>query len=193
MSGRSGSRVVSSFSLGKVEKVGKPYEARISISHLPSPILRKVGNSSAEEAAPARCQETRSGLVAVWFESLERLSPEEDPCPGFRTGHWRTARASSLAFIEQFGEQAAALGWTTRELFGVDPEVGIVRVDQTGALMLTGRNNVVALTAETIRYDDELIYRRAPRGLAVPVWDFRHNSQETWCLPVTPTQLPPLF
>ena len=55
-------------------------------------------------------------------------------------------------------------------------------------LMLTGRSAVVALTAEAIRYDDGLVYRRAPRGLAVPVWDFRRDRQEIEDPPFAPAR-----
>ena len=34
-----------------------------------------------------------------------------------------------IAFLDEFDDQAAALGWTTAELFGVHPTAGFIRVD----------------------------------------------------------------
>ena len=119
-----------------------------------------------------------SSEASVWFDRIRHLRTDEDPCPGFRSGQWAHTRAASLAFIESFGGLAISLGWTARELFGVDPKVGITRVDNSGALMITGRSAVVSLTADEIGYADGLTHRRQPRGLSIPVWEFKSNREK---------------
>jgi hypothetical protein len=165
-SGADARACVSSLSVGKVGKVGNLYAARISFSHCG---WEKVGKS---DALPI------SSEASVWLDRIRHLRTDEDPCPGFRSGQWAHTRASSLSFIESFGELAISLGWTVRELFGVDPKVGIVRVDNAGALMITGRSAVVSLTADEIGYADGLTHRPQPRGLTIPVWEYRSNREK---------------
>src|SRR5262245_38359472 len=46
--------------------------------------------------------------------ALERRCPDH-----IDTSDWRLAVANSRRFLAQWGEQAAALGWTARDLFGL--------------------------------------------------------------------------
>ena len=55
----------------------------------------------------------------------------------------------ALQFLSEQADKAAALGWTTEELFGVHPEVGAVRVDACGALMISGGKPVVVSVEPT--------------------------------------------
>ena len=65
-------------------------------------------------------------------DALLAHSFARDPCPGFRLDAWARARANALDFIERHGPEAHRLSWTAPELFGVHPEVGVVRVDGWG-------------------------------------------------------------
>jgi hypothetical protein len=109
--------------------------------------------------------------VAEWTAGMEFLSPVNDPCLGFKRGQWSRVRAAALAFLDQYGNQAHALGWSAADLFGVHPEMGMVRVDSCGALMLTNGVRVVAVSADAIGYANGLVYRRRPMR-SVPVWEF---------------------
>jgi hypothetical protein len=65
------------------------------------------------------------------------------------------------------------MGWTTPELFGVHPVVGVRRVDCCGALMVSNGNPIVEIKLDLIRYANGLAYRRTPPGgPTVPVWAF---------------------
>jgi hypothetical protein len=64
--------------------------------------------------------------------------------------------------LNEFGEQAAMLGWTDLDLFGVHPEVGLVRTDCSGAVMLSNGRRVVAVSKHTIAYEDKLTFYRKP-------------------------------
>ena len=113
------------------------------------------------------------GLEA-WCLGFDRLSPDILPTAGFRRGAWPGIYAVCERFLSEFGEQAAALGWTAAELFGVHPSVGLNRIDCCGALILSHGSHVVAISNSAIRYANGLTFYRKPRaGLSVPVWEFR--------------------
>jgi hypothetical protein len=108
-----------------------------------------------------------------WREALLGLSPDHDPCPGFRPNTWARIWANALDFIARHGAEAHGLGWTAVELFGVHPVVGIVRVYCCGALMLPVAGRVLSVEADVIRFTNGLAFRRAfDSGASVPVWNF---------------------
>ena len=113
-----------------------------------------------------------SPRLQAWRDGLTGLSPHQRPCPDYRAGEWAEVHSNAVAFLNAFGAQAEAFGWQTHELFGVHRDVGIVRPDYCGALVLTVGGPVRFITADEIRFD-RLTYRRKlgqPRGL--PVWEF---------------------
>jgi hypothetical protein len=66
------------------------------------------------------------------------------------------------------------MGWSTVELFGVHPIVGVRRVDCCGALMVSGGTAVAEIAPDLIRYANGLAYRRTPAGgPSLPVWAFK--------------------
>ena len=117
--------------------------------------------------------DAHAALIAEWTQGLARLASTRDPCPGFRTGQWLSVHAAALDFLASTAEAAASLGWTTLELFGVHPVVGVSRVDCCGALMVSSGSPIAEVTPECIRYRNGLAYRRTPPGgPSVPVWAF---------------------
>lgn len=111
--------------------------------------------------------------VDSWRAALMRLDPHAPPCPGYRGDEWSRVLARALAFLDEFGDQAAALGWTASRLFGVHRQAGAVRVDACGALMVGPGANARAITADTISFG-HLTYRTKPgQPEGVPVWGFR--------------------
>ncbi|TXM67117.1 hypothetical protein [Methylobacterium sp. WL120] len=80
-------------------------------------------------------------------------------------------REAAIAFLDKFGDKAAALDWTTLELFGVHLTAGFIRVDYCGALMISGER-VQAIESEKIRFGMTTYYRNLPgRPVGVPVWE----------------------
>lgn len=130
----------------------------------------RLGTAAPTPPTATRLPE-RDGL-GLWRAALERLSPHEAPCPGYRVEEWPRTLSRALAFIETFGKQAEALGWTAPRLFGVHPQVGIVRVDCCGALVLPIGGAVRAITADEISFGH--LTHRAKSGQAegVPIWSF---------------------
>jgi len=96
---------------------------------------------------------------------------------------WQQALADAEAFLARWGEEAQALGWTARELFGLHtpPEHPspsyrrLSRYDQTGLVWLLQGRPVVALTVETAAIQTAsggtLIYRKCNKPAFGPVGD----------------------
>jgi hypothetical protein len=95
---------------------------------------------------------------------------------------WHQAIADSIAFVAQWGEQAAALGWTARDLFGLadvpdKPAPSFQRLsryDQTGLVWLLQGRRVVTLTKDTAVIETAngtLSYRRYNKPALGPLGD----------------------
>ncbi|WP_043754126.1 hypothetical protein [Methylobacterium nodulans] len=76
-----------------------------------------------------------SPAVLAWSCGLASLSPGQPPCPGFRPDEWGETLANCRRFVDDFGIQAAELGWDTLTPFGVHPQHEIIRGDWSGVLM----------------------------------------------------------
>ncbi|WFT83798.1 hypothetical protein QA634_35280 (plasmid) [Methylobacterium sp. CB376] len=76
-----------------------------------------------------------STFVSEWNRGLASLSPGQPPCPGFRPEDWATTLENCRRFVDEFGAEAARLGWDTILLFGVHPQAGIIRGDWSGVMM----------------------------------------------------------
>lgn len=86
------------------------------------------------------------------FRELERRCPAH-----IEPTDWQQAVEDGRLFLATWGEKAEALGWTARELFGLNtpPELPAAsyqrpsRYDETGLVWLLQGRRVVALTAGT--------------------------------------------
>jgi hypothetical protein len=76
-------------------------------------------------------------------------------CPALvETDRWDQAIRDAQSFLAKWGQQADALGWTTRELFGLHPVAErlaptfrrLSRYDSTGLIWLLQGRPVIALT-----------------------------------------------
>jgi hypothetical protein len=129
--------------------------------HLRSERNGTEGITIAESHEPAKRSSTQK------FSDCERSerspSPYNGPfralehrCPEFvEAVRWQQAVEDGQRFLASWGEQAHALGWTARELFGLHtpPERpaasynNLSRYDETGLIWLLRGRPVVALTA----------------------------------------------
>ena len=111
-----------------------------------------------------------AALIVEWKQGLARLTPDRAPCPGFRAGQWPRVYAAAIDFLANQAEATAGMGWTTLEMFGVHPVVGVRRVDCCGALMVSNGSLIAEVAPDLIRYANGLAYRRAlPGGPSLPV------------------------
>ena len=76
--------------------------------------------------------------VAAWCQAFSTLKPSVSPCPGLAGPKWQAVHAAALEFLDRYADEAAGFGWTTLQLFGVHPELGVLRSDFCGALVLSG-------------------------------------------------------
>jgi hypothetical protein len=103
------------------------------------------------------------------FEALEARCPDH-----IEPGRWQRAVEDGRRFLARWGEQAAALGWTTQDLFGLHnvPDAPtpsyrrLSRYDETGLIWLLRGRPVVALTDSAAAIENRTgaitIYRRHP-------------------------------
>ncbi|CCE11418.1 conserved hypothetical protein [Bradyrhizobium sp. STM 3843] len=116
------------------------------------------------------------------FAALERRCPER-----VELDRWRQAVADSRRFLGRWGDQAAALGWTASDLFGLhqvpeDPAPTYRRLsrdDETGLVWLLQGRHVVALTKETAAIEQRTgvltIYRKKCKPALGPLGDSVDN------------------
>jgi hypothetical protein len=86
------------------------------------------------------------------FTALERRCPDH-----VEPDRWQRAVEDGRRFLAQWGEQAAALGWTAKDLFGLFPVPEkphptfnrLSRYDETGLCWLLEGRTVVALSSDT--------------------------------------------
>lgn len=124
-------------------------------------------------------------VVASWRAGVLSLPDDRVPCPGMiwrepgqsgREAVWYHVRKAMLAFLNEWGEAAADLGWSAEQLFGVHHAAAAFRSDSTGALVTVYPRRVVAICEREITLE-----RRGSiqtfRGLtnpadSVPIWLF---------------------
>jgi hypothetical protein len=112
------------------------------------------------------------------FAAIERRCPDL-----IDHVHWQQAVEDGRRFLATWGEQAAALGWSGEELFGLheppsNPHPSynrLARYDFTGLVWLLNGNPVVALTDNTAsikhRSDSITVYRKLNKPGLGPVGD----------------------
>lgn len=108
-----------------------------------------------------------TGLPRVWAEPLSKLLC--GPPPGdFEDAYWARVLAGGNRFADQWAAKAYALGWTAKEVFGLDDRKPAARHDMKGvAWLLTDAAHVVALDEHgadimTKQASRLRFYRRSP-------------------------------
>ncbi len=135
---------------------------------------------SSVSAKPERFQrETKDPTPDEWNEGVSRLISQ--PCPhDFLPARWRTLQADAARFLEMWAAQAARLGWTVHDLFGVNQVKPLVRLDGAGLVWLLDGRPVIALTADEAviecRTGSRQAYRRKPANAVskverAPLWE----------------------
>jgi hypothetical protein len=107
-------------------------------------------NSRAQGPASKRGSEQNPHASTI--ATLEARCPDLIP-----VDRWQQAVADGRTFLARWGDQAHALGWTVRDLFGLltVPEHAkpsfnrLSRYDETGLIWLLNGRRVVALTQDT--------------------------------------------
>jgi len=136
------------------------------------------------EAAADRGRLDPFGRLDRTCAALAARSPEHVPA-----NRWQQAVQDGRRFLAKWGEQAAALGWTPRDLLGLQKPPDqphpsyrrLSRYDETGLIWLLQGRPVVALTATTAAIENPTgaitVYRRYDKPALGPVGDSLDDFQ----------------
>lgn len=121
--------------------------------------------------------EPMAGAPEEWFDGVVQALNAKS-ARGFSKAHWDSLRVGLQTFAMKWSTRAAALGWTTIEVFGCHPDKPFERTDMHGLAMTLVTADVVAITAETVglrieAHGEPVIYRKpSPEAMerAVPIW-----------------------
>jgi hypothetical protein len=118
--------------------------------------------------------ENGAGVPREWAEGFARLCLHP-PAPGFSPRRWQQLIEDGGRFLDRWGSEAAGLGWTALDVFGVHARAPAVRYDAAGLVPLISGGEIVAIMADraTIRGwgGGLLTYLRRPRSGAVALWE----------------------
>jgi hypothetical protein len=133
-------------------------------------------NSHAQ--GPASKRGSEQNPYASTIATFEAWCPDLVP-----VDRWQQAVADGKTFLARWGDQAHALGWTARDLFGLHkppdkphPSYSrLSRYDETGLIWLLGGREVVALTEATAAIENLTrpitVYRRHNKPALGPIGD----------------------
>jgi hypothetical protein len=149
-----------------------------------------LGRWDSADLSPSKDAGTVSGTPVGQSETLvpdrygRVLTILESRCPDHvPVDRWQAAVEDSRRFLARWGEQAEALGWTSRDLFGLHKPPAnthasysrLSRYDETGLTWLLCGREVVALTQATAAIQNPTgaitTYRRFNRPALGPVGD----------------------
>ena len=144
----------------------------------PRVVLEALSDNKAEIVALLSRYNRGGSPFADAFAKLERQCPDH-----IDVGRWQQCVDDARCFLSDWGEQSAALDWTTDDLFGLhEPPAKphpsysrLSRYDVTGILWLLEARAVVVITADTAAIQTStgatLIYRRFNKPGLGPLGD----------------------
>jgi hypothetical protein len=161
-------------------------------------ILARAGvydiNDRNDQSFPLAVSVDRGAVLRTPFGRLSRfgriLSALEARCPDrVPIDRWQLAVQDGCRFLAQWDEQAEALGWTAKDVFGLltVPEHAkpsfnrLSRYDETGLIWLLDGRRVVALTENTAAIQNPATglvttYRRHNKPALGPLGDSLNDS-----------------
>jgi hypothetical protein len=150
--------------------------------------LDMLARARARDQSDISDQSFPSGAIPPPFGRFSRfgrtLSALEARCPDLvPVERWQLAVDDGHAFLARWGDQAEALGWTARDLFGLLPVPAhahpsfnrLSRYDETGLVWLLQGREVAALTEATAAISAATgavtVYRRLNKPALGPIGD----------------------
>jgi hypothetical protein len=133
--------------------------------------VRASSNDLFEERAAIA--EDGAGVPRNWAESFARLDIAERP-PDFTGKAWRQLIEDGGRFLDCWASEAARLGWSALDVFGVYPAAPSTTYDAIGLVPLIRGGDVVTIRSDnaTVRTREGtlLTYLRRPQLGAIAVW-----------------------
>lgn len=122
----------------------------------------------------ALASSTAGAIPEEWRQGWAALQVARPPA-GFDARRWAEVIDDGGRFLDCWGPQAAALGWTAREVFGAHPGAPERRHDCRGLVLLLTGLRVVAITAESATIQvrpgvTQRAFRHTTSPEAVPLW-----------------------
>ena len=116
-----------------------------------------------------------AGVPREWAEGFARLDMASPP-RGLDQRRWRTLIDDGGRFLDQWGAEAARLGWSALDVFGVHPVAPNARYDAMGLVLLINGGEVISIKSDraTIRARGSgslLTYLRRPSAGGVALWE----------------------
>lgn len=130
----------------KPAKPAKEDETLAALAALAAPSAPVAETDFEERAALV---EHEAGVPRAWAEGLALLHPDRPPAH-VSPRRWLTFCNDAGAFIDRWAPQAAALGWSTVEVFGVHRTRPVERFDGAGLVWLLNGATIEALTADVV-------------------------------------------
>jgi hypothetical protein len=98
---------------------------------------------------PLSVTQPLTDIPTDWAAGLRGIA--EKPCPiTIEPKRWLRLQEDANRFVALWGRQAAALGWSTLDIFGCHPTHPADRYDTMGLVWMIADAEVVALGAEVI-------------------------------------------
>ena len=133
-----------------------------------------AGPEAGEFEERAALIEDGAGVPREWAEGYAALDLSAPP-EGFAPPTWRQLVDDGGRFLDRWGCEAAELGWSVLDVFGVHPLAPAPRYDCMGLVPLIRGGEVIAISSDraTIQTGTGalLTYLRRPRPGAVAVWE----------------------
>ena len=102
-----------------------------------------------ENCPPRSVTPSLTDIPTDWAAGLQGMA--ERPCPTtIEPRRWLQLQEDANRFIDQWGGQAAALGWSTVDIFGCHPRHPADRFDAMGLVWMIADAKVVAMGAEVV-------------------------------------------
>lgn len=120
--------------------------------------------------------------VANWKIGVDLMANARAP-DGMQVRAWRELVMDARILLQNWGPDLVALGWTTLEVFGVNPNWRHRRLDVPGLAYLLRGRPVEALDRDTAliranRVDTMTFQRRLIAAGGVPVWDWIEGARQ---------------
>ncbi len=142
-------------------------------------LLRENPGADDDLEERAALVEYGAGVPREWAEGFARLDCTKPP-PGYPLPRWHQIINDGGLFLDQWAHQAAGLGWTALDVFGVNPAAPLVRYDGMGLVPLIQGCRVISIADNSAQIKSSnghtQTYSRRPRLDAVALWQLRDKN-----------------
>jgi hypothetical protein len=115
-----------------------------------------------------------AGVPREWAEGFARLDLG-NPSVGFNDARWRLLLDDGGRFLDRWANEAAHLGWQTKDVFGIHPLAPSARFDAMGLVPIINGGEVISIAerSATVRSPggSKLVYMRRPSSGSVCLWE----------------------